>query len=258
MHLGQSAFLFISAFFAGIINSVAGGGSFLTFPALLFVGIPPIQSNATSTAAVWPGTVASLFAYRKAFTVEAKRLLAPLLITGIIGGILGAQILLYTPQATFLKLVPWLLLCATLLFLASGRITAWVRAHTGGHKSGDRWLTYGGLFLELFIAMYVGYFGAGVGILVLALLALLGMENIHAMNGMKTLLVGVVNGVALAIFIWNKVVVWPQAILMLTAASIGGYGGAYIAQKIDPKYVRTLVIIVGFGMSTYFFIRQYK
>ncbi len=258
MHFGQSAFLFISAFFAGVINSVAGGGSFLTFPALLFVGIPPIQSNATSTAAVWPGTVASLLAYRKAFTIETRRLLVPLLVTGVIGGILGAQILLYTPQATFLKLVPWLLLCATLLFLASGRITKWVRARTDGHKSGDRWLTYGGLFLELFIAMYVGYFGAGVGILVLALLALLGMENIHAMNGMKTLLVSVVNGVALAIFVWNRVVVWPQAILMLTAASIGGYGGAHVAQKIDPKYVRTLVIIVGFGMSAYFFIRQYK
>lgn len=257
VHFGQSVFLFVSAFLAGIINSVAGGGSFLTFPALLFVGIPPIQSNATSTAAVWPGTVASLFAYRKVFTFEARRLLVPLLVTGIIGGVLGAQILLYTPQATFLKLVPWLLLAATLLFLASGRITRWVRGRTEKHKGGDRWLTYGGLFVELFIAMYVGYFGAGVGILILALLALLGMENIHAMNGMKNLLVGVVNGVALAIFIYSKVVVWPQALLMLVAASIGGYGGAYVAQKIDPKYVRRLVIVVGFGMSAYFFIREY-
>jgi uncharacterized membrane protein YfcA len=255
VHFGHALFLFVSAFLAGIINSVAGGGSFLTFPALLFVGIPPIQSNATSTAAVWPGTVASLFAYRKVFTVEARKLLAPLLITGVIGGILGAQILLYTPQATFLKLVPWLLLGATLLFVASGRITRWVRARTSNHRSGARWLTYGGLCLELFIAMYVGYFGAGVGILILALLALLGMENIHAMNGMKTLLVTVVNGVALSIFIFSKVVVWPEALLMLVAAIFGGYGGASVAQKIDPKYVRRLVIIVGFSMSAYFFIR---
>lgn len=255
MRFGHAVFLFVSAFLAGIINSVAGGGSFLTFPALLFVGIPPIQSNATSTAAVWPGTVASLFAYRKVFTIEARQLLAPLLITGVIGGILGAQILLYTPQATFLKLVPWLLLGATLLFVASGRITKWVRARTGHHKGSARWLTYGGLCLELFIAMYVGYFGAGVGILILALLALLGMENIHAMNGMKTLLVTVVNGVALSIFIFSKVVVWPEALLMLVAAIFGGYGGASVAQKIDPKYVRRLVIIVGFGMSAYFFIR---
>jgi hypothetical protein len=257
VHFGQSVFLFVSAFIAGIINSVAGGGSFLTFPALLFIGIPPIQSNATSTAAVWPGTVASLLAYRKSFTPESRRLLPPLLITGIIGGVLGARILLYTPQATFLKLVPWLLLCATLLFVASGRITLWVRARTSHHMHGDRWLTYGGLFLELFIAMYVGYFGAGVGILILALLALLGMENIHAMNGMKTLLVSVVNGVALAIFVWSKVVVWPQALLMLVGATIGGYGGAYVAQKIDPKYVRRLVIFVGFAMSAYFFIREW-
>jgi uncharacterized membrane protein YfcA len=258
VHFGQSVFLFASALVAGIINSVAGGGSFLTFPALLFIGIPPIQSNATSTAAVWPGTVASLFAYRKSFTPEARRLLPPLLITGIVGGVLGARILLYTPQATFLKLVPWLLLCATLLFVASGGITRWVRSRTSHHVSGDRWLTYGGLFLELFIAIYVGYFGAGVGILVLALLALLGMENIHEMNGMKTLLVSVVNGVALAIFVWSKVIVWPQALLMLVGASIGGYGGAYIAQKIDPKYVRSLVIFVGFAMSAYFFIRQWS
>jgi uncharacterized membrane protein YfcA len=256
VHFGQSVFLFATAFVAGLINSVAGGGSFLTFPALLFAGIPPIQSNATSTAAVWPGTVASLFAYRKAFTPEARRLLPPLLITGVIGGALGARILLNTPQTTFLKLVPWLLLCATLLFVASARVTRWVRVRTSNHKSGARWLRYGGLFLELFIAMYVGYFGAGVGILILALLALLGMENIHAMNGVKTLLVSVVNGVALAMFVWSRVVVWPQALLMLTGATIGGYGGAHVAQKIDPKYVRRLVIFVGFAMSTYFFIRE--
>jgi uncharacterized membrane protein YfcA len=257
VHFGQSAFLFVAAFFAGIINSVAGGGSFLSFPALLFVGIPPIPANATNTAAVWPGTVASLFAYRKAFTPEARKLLPALLITGVIGGVLGARILLYTPQATFLKLIPWLLLCATLLFVASGRITRWVRARTSQHTGGDRYLIFGGLFLELFIAIYVGYFGAGVGILILALLALLGLENIHTMNAMKTLLVGVVNGVALAVFVWSKVVVWPQALLMLVGATIGGYGGAYVAQQIDPKHARRVVIFVGFAMSAYFFVREW-
>lgn len=257
MHFGQSAFLFIAAFFAGLINSVAGGGSFLSFPALVFVGIPPIAANATSTAAVWPGSVASMLAYRKAFTPEARKLLPPLLITGVIGGALGARILLYTPQQTFMKLVPWLLLCATLLFVASGRITKWVRARSSAHASGDKFLMFGGLFLELFIAMYVGYFGAGVGILVLALLAVLGMEDIHTMNGVKNLLVAVVNGVALAIFIWSKIIFWPQALVMLVGASVGGYGGAYVAQRIEPKYVRRLVICVGFGMSAYFFAREW-
>jgi uncharacterized membrane protein YfcA len=108
----------------------------------------------------------------------------------------------------------------------------------------------------LMIAIYIGYFGAGIGILLLALLALLGLENIHAMNGIKTILVGVCNGVALVVFIWAKAIVWPQALLMLVGASIGGYGGAYYAQRMNPKHVRWLVIAVGFGVSAYFFIRH--
>jgi uncharacterized membrane protein YfcA len=247
-------FLFLAAFVAGALNSVAGGGSFISFPALLFSGVAPIAANATNTAAVWPGTVASTFAYRREFGADARRLLPPLLATGVLGGVLGAWILLRTPQSTFLHLVPWLLLAATLLFVLSGRMTAWVRRRAGQQK-GSRLLMAGVLFLEFLVAIYVGYFGAGVGILVLSLLALLGMENIHAMNGMKTLIVSVVNGVALATFIWAHMVVWPQAVLMLVGASLGGYGGAHYAQKTDPKYIRWLVIAVGFGMSAYFFIR---
>ncbi|MGH9690506.1 MAG: sulfite exporter TauE/SafE family protein [Candidatus Acidiferrales bacterium] len=255
VHFGRSLFLFTAAFFGGAINSVAGGGSFLTFPALLFIGIPPIAANATSTAAVWPGTVASMFAYRKAFTAEARRLLPPLLIMGVIGGVLGAHILLKTPQDTFMKLIPWLLLLATLLFVTSGRITRWMRARTSHHGSGNLLMIAGGLLLELLISMYIGYFGAGVGILILALLALLGMENIHTMNATKTVLVTVVNGVALSMFIWSKVVVWPEAIVMIVGAVLGGYGGASVAQKVNPQYIRRLVILIGFAMSAYFFVR---
>ena len=255
MSLGESIFLFFAALVAGVINSVAGGGSFLSFPALLVSGISPIVANATNTAALWPGTVASGVAYRNAFTPEARRLVPALIVTGVIGGVLGARILLVTPQATFMRLVPWLLLAATLLFVASGRITRWVRARTSQGR-GSRLLMAGGLLLELMIAIYIGYFGAGIGILLLALLALLGLENIHAMNGMKTILVGVCNGVALVVFIWAKAIVWPQALLMLVGASIGGYGGAYYAQKMNPKHVRWLVIAVGFGVSAYFFIRH--
>ena len=198
---------------------------------------------------------ASSVAYRNAFTPQARRLLPPLIVTGVIGGVLGARILLITPPATFMRLVPWLLLGATLLFAASGRITQWVWARSG-QGQGPRLLMAGGLVLELTIAIYIGYFGAGVGILLLALLALLGLENIHAMNGMKTILVGVCNGVALVVFIWAKAIVWPQALLMLVGASIGGYGGAYYAQRMNPKHVRWLVIAVGFGVSAYFFIRH--
>jgi uncharacterized membrane protein YfcA len=247
-------FLFFAALLAGILNAVAGGGSFISFPALLFTGMAPIAANATNTAAVWPGTVASTVAYRHAFTPDARRLLPPLLLTGIVGGILGARILLKTPQSTFMHLVPWLLLGATLLFLAGPRISAWVRRRAAQGKT-SRPLTIAGFFLELLIAMYIGYFGAGVGILVLSLLALLGMENIHAMNAVKSLLVSVVNGVAMVTFVLAGIIVWPQAILMLVGSLIGGYAGAYYAQKTNPQHIRHLVVAIGFAMSAYFFIR---
>lgn len=285
VHFGHSVFLFFAAFVAGALNSVAGGGSFLSFPALLFIGISPIAANATSTVALWPGGVASALAYRKQFTPEVRRLMPPLLLTGVIGGVLGALILLHTPQATFMRLVPWLLLAATLMFVMSGRVTSWLRRRAGLVSSGQsadasgalgaepdtvladagalrpahhkipRRLMVLGLFLELVLAIYIGYFGAGVGILTLALLALLGMENIHAMNGVKTVLVCTVNGMAIITFILARAIVWPPALLMVVGASAGGYAGAYYAQKMHPQHIRWLVIAVGFAISIYFFIR---
>ncbi len=260
MSLEHWAFLFIAAFFAGTVNSVAGGGSFISFPALLFTGMAPIAANATNTAALWPGTVASTLAYRNAFTPHARRLILPLFIVGIIGGVLGARVLLITPQNTFLHLIPWLLLAATLLFLFSGPITTWIRKRAG-HNPNDGakvppLLMVAGLAIELVVAMYVGYFGAGAGILFLSLLAILGIDDIHAMNGMKTLLVSVVNGVAIVTFVIARVIVWPQALVMLVGAIAGGYGGAHFAQKMSPQHVRWTVIVVGFGMSIYFFIRH--
>jgi hypothetical protein len=267
--LHHSVFLFFAAFVAGTINSVAGGGSFISFPALLFTGMPPISANATNTAALWPGTMASTVAYRNAFTPEARRLLLPLVCLGIFGGVLGARILLYTPQATFVRLIPWLLLGATLLFVFSGKLTAWVRSRTPGQDPSEtvpagqprpvktpRLLIALGLIFELGVAMYIGYFGAGAGILFLSLLAILGLDNIHAMNGMKTLLVSVVNGVAIITFIIARVIVWPQALVMLVGAATGGYTGAHFAQKMNPQHVRRIIIVVGFAMSIYFFIRR--
>ena len=259
MSLESWAFLFIAAFLAGTVNSVAGGGSFISFPALLHVGVPPIPANATNTVAVWPGTVASTFAYRNAFTPHARRLMLPLFAVGILGGILGARVLLITPQQTFMHLIPWLMLAATLLFLVSGRMTAWIRKRAGHHPDDHTKvpvpLMITGLAIELVVAMYVGYFGAGAGILFLSLLAILGIDDIHAMNGMKTLLVSVVNGVAIVTFVLAHVIVWPQALVMLVGAIAGGYGGAHFAQKMNPQHVRWIIIVVGFGMAIYFFIR---
>ena len=256
MSLTQAAFLFGAAFLAGALNSVIGGGSFISFPALLFTAMPPINANATNTAALWPGTVASTGAYRRVFSGEVRKLLPPLVLASLLGGLLGACLLLRTPQATFMRLVPWLLLVATLLFISSGRVSAWIRERSVRLTGSTRLATAGGVVLQLLIAVYIGFFGAGVGILVLAMLAVMGLQNIHAMNGMRTLLVSVANAAAIAAFVVAKAVVWPQALLMLVGAALGGYGGAHYAQKMDPKRMRQFVIFAGFAMSLYFFIRH--
>lgn len=254
MSIHEGTFLFAAALAAGALNSVAGGGGFIAFPALVFTGVPPINANATNTAALWPGTVASTGAYRNVLAGQ-KRLLAPLIATGLLGGVLGAQVLLRTPQSTFMRLVPWFLLLGTLLFVFSRRITGWLRARTTALHGSSALAVLGAAALQLIISLYIGYFGAGAGILMLAMFALMGVQSIHTMNGMKTLLASVANGMALLTFILAKAILWPQALLMIVGAVVGGYGGAYYAQKMDPRIVRGIVIVTGFAMSAYFFVR---
>jgi hypothetical protein len=257
MTLVQAALLFPVAIVGGAINSVAGGGSFLCFPVLLFTGIPPVNANATNTVALWPGSVASVGAYREEFRRQGSRQIFPLILTGIGGGVLGAVILLRTPQLTFLHMVPWLLASATVLFAFSPRIAAWVRRRSGKPGNGMQVASGGAALVQLFIAVYIGFFGAGAGILMLALFALMGMESIHTMNAYKTMLAAICNGVAIVVFIAARAVWWPQAILMLIGASLGGYFGAYYAQRMDPEKVRLLVVVIGAGLSLYFFGKQY-
>jgi uncharacterized membrane protein YfcA len=252
----NAVLLFSISIVAGAINSVAGGGSFLSFPALVFTGVPPIQANATNTAALWPGTLASVGAYRGELRGDKKRLLIPLIITGLIGGLLGATILLKTPQATFLRLIPYLLGSATLLFALSGPITRWVRNRSRHLRDQTKVAILGGALLQLCIAVYIGFFGAGAGILMLAMFAIMGVENIHTMNAYKTVLATVCNGIALLTFVINGAIFWPQMLLMTVGASLGGYYGAYYAQKMDPVHVRYMVIATGAAMSLYFFIKQ--
>ncbi len=253
MHLGHAIFLFAAATIAGALNAVAGGGGFIAFPALIFTGMQPISANATNTAALWPGTLASTGAYRGAMRGRVKTIV-PLIISGIIGGAIGAYVLLHTPQRTFMRLVPWFLLTATLLFTFGRRITAFFRKHAAPIH--DRTSSaVGGAFIQLIIGLYIGYFGAGAGILVLAMLAVLGETDIHAMNGMKTLLVTVANGMALLTFAITRTIMWPQALVMVLGAALGGYAAAWYAQKVDPRITRGLVIATGFGMAIYFFVR---
>jgi uncharacterized protein len=257
MHLAHAGLLFFAAVVAGAINSVAGGGSFISFPSLLFIGIPPVNANATNTVALWPGQVASIGAYRGELRKLPWRSVTPLLLTGILGGILGAWVLLKTPQKTFMNLVPWLMLIATLIFMFSGKITQWVRQRTAQHRTTE-FATGRGIVIQIFIAFYIGYFGAGAGILILAMLALLGMDQIHTMNALKALLTTVSNGVALLLFIVSHAVYWPETILMIIGSILGGYFGAHFAQKTKPENVRRIVIAIGFILAAYFFAQQLR
>ncbi|GHO85627.1 sulfite exporter TauE/SafE family protein [Dictyobacter formicarum] len=257
MSLSTVLLLFLVAVIGGTLNAVAGGGSFFTFPALIFAGVPPIPANATSTVAIWPGSVASVGAYRRELKVIERSLLIILVVTSLIGGILGALLLLITPPSIFTTLLPYLLLIATLLFAFSGPVTRRLRMQRVEKSSLSIGHLIGISVAQLIIAIYGGYFGGGIGILMLATLALMGLENIHIMNGLKTLLASCINGVAVITFIVAGAVYWPEAIVMVVGAIVGGYGGAYFARKIDQKWIRLFVIVVGFAMTLYFFIKAW-
>ena len=245
--------LFTAAFFAGAINAVAGGGTFLVFPALIFAGVPPIVANATSTMAVWPGTLASIAAYRREIKTQLHTL-PSLFIISLLGGLAGAWVLLHTPEKLFTFLIPYLLLAATLLFAFGGTIIAAVREKLGFIHRHSRLILWTSAALQLGIAFYGGYFGAGIGILMLAMLQLRGLSNIHEMNGIKTVLGGAINGVAVVTFILMDAINWPKALLMMAGAIMGGYGGAALARRLPPTWVRGIVIAIGSGMTIYFFL----
>ncbi|HEX8764012.1 MAG TPA: sulfite exporter TauE/SafE family protein [Candidatus Acidoferrum sp.] len=256
MHLSHAILLFFAAAIAGTLNAVAGGGSFVSFPALLFTRVPAVPANATNTVALWPGLAASTIAYLKRLSAPMS-LMVPLLVTSVTGGWVGALLLLRTPQRTFLHLVPWLLLSGTLLFAFGNKI----RAVAGRAAIVDdlRQLSWQAItvtsILELLLAVYGGYFGAGIGFVTLGMLAALGMRDILAMGAIRTLLAAAINAAAVVTFIWARAVLWPQCIVMVAGALAGGWFGAHYAQRADPRTMRYLVIGVGLAMSAYFFIR---
>ncbi len=256
MHLHDAPILFIAALIAGIANSITGGGSFLSFPTLLLTGVPPIQANATNSVAIWPGVVTSFIGYRREVR-DFLRLFPLLTVVGIAGGLAGAKILLRTSQTTFLRLIPWLLLIGTLVFLYGVRVAGWIRRRTEAHPRVSAAARALNVIVLLLISLYIGYFGAGVAILVAAVFALMGIESMHAINGLRTYLVSVSNLVAIITFIAAGAIFWPQAGVMVIGTIIGGYGGARFARKMDPRFIRWLVLALGFGTSVYFFYRAY-
>jgi uncharacterized membrane protein YfcA len=255
LHFGQAFFLLVAAAIAGALNALAGGGSFISFPALLFIRIPAVAANATNTVALWPGLAASAIAYVKRLNAP-PRVLVPLLVTSVAGGWAGALLLLKTPQHTFLRLVPWLLLGGTLLFAFGNSI----RSMAGKTAVKDDLRNISGhailasAIAELLVSIYGGYFGAGIGFVTLAMLAMLGMHDIHAMGAIRTLLAVAINAAAVVTFVVAGAVLWPQCAVMIVGSLAGGWFGAHYAQKADPGKVRAVVIGVGISMSAYFFV----
>ena len=254
LDLLHGAAAFGSAFLAGVINSVAGGGTLITFPTLIWLGLNSVTANATSTVAIWPATVGSALGYRRELRTAQPRLFW-LLIPSAIGGLAGARLLRFTPPAVFDQLIPFLILFATLLFMAQEPVQRWMKSTDAAKHSSARWLA-GALLFQLLVALYGGYFGAGIGILMLAALSIMGLTDMHQMNGLKVLLGGAINGVAIVYFVSNRMVYWPDVVIMVAGSMAGGYGGAGMARRVGGRVVRRIVILIGFGMALSFFIRH--
>jgi uncharacterized membrane protein YfcA len=250
----HAIYLFVAGILGGALNAVAGGGSFVSFPTLLLVGVPPIPANATNTLALWTGVTASGRAYRNRLDVP-QRVLIPLLVTSFAGGIVGAFLLLKTPAHTFMRVLPWLMLGTTLLFMFGNRL-ARGRASSVGREATTAAIVGASIF-ELVVAVYGGYFGGGVGLVNLAMLAAVGMTDIHAMNALKSVLGMAINGIAVLVFIAKGAIYWPQGIVMIVGALAGGYFGAHYAQKLPQAGIRAFIVLVGAAMTVYFFWRAY-
>jgi len=244
-----------SAFLAGGINSVAGGGTLITFPVLMGLGLPAIVANTTSTVAIWPGSLGSMWGFRSEIRAipPAMRLLA---IPSVLGGVLGAFLLRSTSAAAFERLVPFLILFATLLFTVQAPIQRRLKiaSHSGTARS-RKWMA-GALLAQLAVGVYGGYFGAGMSIMMLTALAFMGMEDILQMSALTSLLSFCINGVASILFVASHMVVWPYALGMMVAAVVGGYAAAGLARKIGKVMVRRFVIAVGFSIATVLLIKM--
>lgn len=252
MHIDSINLLLLgAAFIAGALNAVAGGGSFLTLPALVFAGLPPVTANATGTVALLPGYMAGAFGFREDIKPPPGLSLPVLSLMSVLGGAIGAALLLLTDDHTFRKLVPWLLLIATILFAAG---PALMRMARSGHAEKVSALRSSAGIVA--VSIYGGYFNGGLGILLLALFGLLGQSNLNAMNGSKNLISALLTAIAVAVYAWGGVVAWPQALEMMVAAMLGGYFGARVARRIPAPLLRTGIVMTGLIMAFIFFVRS--
>ena len=240
------------------MNAMAGGGSFLSFPAMLGVGVAPIEANATNTVALWPGQLTSVAALRG----DLRRDLLPLIIgTSILGGVAGAEVLLHTRQVTFLHLIPWLLLIGTLIFGVSGPISRWLRTRARTAEvehHGEPKINQFALFFALLpVCFYIGYFGAGAGFLIMTVLALFGMEQIHQLNALKVVAACASNLCAVLTFILSGRILWHYCLISMVFAAAGGLIGANYAKRMNANILRAVVVSTGIIIAAYFFWKQH-
>jgi uncharacterized membrane protein YfcA len=244
------AYLIAAGLLGGSMNAVAGGGSFVTFPALVLAGLPPIAANATSTVALFPGTLASTWAYRKDLAGIAGISLRVLLAISLAGGLVGAVLLLVTPGAAFDQVIPWLLLLATLTFAGGQRLSAWMRRHV---RIGRISL----LVIQFILGIYGGYFGGAVGLMTLAVWSLLDTIDLKAMAPARTLLVSAANGMAVLCFAAAGAVWWAEGLAMMASTIAGGYYGARFARTLPPSVLRVFVVLLSAAVTIGFFVKAY-
>ena len=238
---------------AGVMNAMAGGGSFLSFPAMLGMGILPVQANATNTVALWPGQLTSLATLRG----DVRKDLLPTIATAsVVGGVLGAEVLLHTAQRTFLHLIPWLILGGTLIFGVSGPVSKWIRRRAE-HDEVEPYIPRFALGCALFpVCFYIGYFGAGGGFIVMTILALFGMEKMHTLNAMKVVAALLSNLVAIITFILQGAIIWHYCVVAMVFAAFGGWVGARFARRMNGDVLRAFVVVTGCVIAAWFFWKQ--
>ena len=260
--LRQLAGVMAAAVLGGAANSVAGGGTLLTFPALIGLGVPPVAANATSTVALWPGGVSSMYGYRRALR-GVRTWAAVLIAPSLLGGLVGAWLLTRTSDAQFKAIVPWLVFGATVLFLSQKRVGSWLRSRGSvapqTPESDDdlpappgKWA----IAVQFAVAIYGGYFGAGAGIVMLAAFGLLGLTNVHQMNGLKNFLAILFNFVAIVTFAVSGLVQWPIAVVMAIGSIIGGHYASRFAQRTNQDVMRQLIGVIGIASAIWLFLTR--
>lgn len=257
MTLFEAAVVGAGAFLAGGMNAIAGGGTFFSFPAMLMVGIPPVTANASNSVALWPASVSSAWAYRRE-ALRHGRWAAILGVVSLVGGLCGSLLLLATSNAAFSKLIPWLLLVATMLFAFSAQVSravVWAKGHMG-LQSRDGPGGVGGVIFQTCVGIYGGFFGAGMGILTLAALSIQGIEDPQELNALKCFTSAINYSIAAVTFIIAGAIDWPFTLIAMVTAGIGGYIGAHVAKRLPGHWLKRIVIAVGATLTVVYFVKS--